>query len=99
MWYPVTEIGFKGNYNPLIHGSDEYSSHQIHYVEEVKSTYWVIQLCFVKSCCIVSFSYFSKGGWDKIKNKYGLTGPKSVRWNYFSGLSRGWVAGWILMDI
>ena len=41
------------------------------------------------------------------ENKYGLTGPKSVHWNYFSGVSGGrvdeclgsWVGGWIIMEI
>ena len=30
-----------------------------------------------------------------LQNKWGLTGPKAVHRNYFSGRCSGWVVGWV----
>ena len=44
-------------------------------------------------------TYLTTDHQENYENKYGLTGPKSVHWNYFSGRLGGWLTGWILMKI
>ena len=53
---------------------------QLCYIDEMRSTYLGIQLCFTKSCYIEPFSYFPWGGWGKIKDKDYLCPAKAEIW-------------------